>query len=72
MWVITRSVNEYDQDGDYFECVFHSKPTLEQLVKYFEDEELAKHVLSGGGRIDYEGTWYFLTQMRSGERYVHS
>lgn len=42
MWVITRAVNEYDQDGDYFECVFQSKPTLEQLVKYFDDEELAK------------------------------
>jgi hypothetical protein len=72
MWVITRAVNEYDQDGDYFECVFQSKPTLEQLVKYFDDEELAKHVLNGGGRIEFEHTWYYLTPMKSGEKYVQS
>jgi hypothetical protein len=72
MWVITRSINQYDQDGDYFECVFDHKPTLEELTKFFGDENLAKHVQNGGGRIECEGTWYFLTEIKSGEQYVHS
>ena len=72
MWVITRAINQYDQYGDYFECVFENKPTIEQLIKYFGDEELAKHVLNGGGRQNIEYSWYFLTEIKSGEQYVHS
>ena len=73
MWVITRAINAYEQEGDYFECVFERKPTIEQLVKFFnDDEELATHVLNGGGRRDFEHTWYFLTEIKSGEKYVHS
>jgi len=72
MWVITRSVNQYDQYGDYFECVFKEKPTLQELIRFFGDEELSKHVLNGGGRREFEGVWYFLTEMESGEVYVHS
>ena len=72
MWVITRSVNQYDQYGDYFECVFDHKPFLRELIRFFGNKELAKHVLAGGGRISDEGTWYFLTEMKSGEQYTHS
>ena len=72
MWVITRAINQYDQDGDYFECVFENKPTIEQLVKYFGNKKLAIHVLKGGGRQNLEQSWYFLTEIKSGEQYVHS
>jgi hypothetical protein len=72
MWVITRSVNDYDQYGDYFECVFDHKPSLEELIHFFGDKNLAKHVLNGGGRRDFEHTWYFLTEMKSGVQYIHS
>lgn len=34
IWVLTREINEYDQDGSYFEAVFQDKPTRKQL----EDE----------------------------------
>jgi ubiquinone/menaquinone biosynthesis C-methylase UbiE len=72
MWIITRAINQYDQDGDYFETAYENKPTLDELLKFFRDEELAKHVLNGGGRRDFEGSWYFLTEIKSGEQYVHS
>jgi hypothetical protein len=73
MWVITRAINAYEQEGDYFECVFEKKPTIEQLIEFFCDKELATHVLNGGGRRDdFEHTWYFLTEMKSNEKYVHS
>ena len=29
MWVITFTVNEYNQEGDYFDMVFDHKPTKE-------------------------------------------
>lgn len=31
MWVITFAVNEYNQEGDYFDRVFDHKPTKEEL-----------------------------------------
>lgn len=72
MWVITRSINEYYQEGDYFECVFDHEPSVEELTKFFGDEELAEHVWNGGGRRYPEETWYFLTEIESGEQYKHS
>lgn len=72
MWVITRAINQYDQYGDYFETAYENKPTLDDLLKFFGDEELAKHVLNGGGRRGFEDSWYFLTEIKSGEQYVHS
>lgn len=72
MWIITRAINEYDQDGDYFEVAYNSKPTLDELIKFFGDKKIAKHVLNGGGRRDFENRWYFLTEIKHGEQYVHS
>ena len=72
MWVITSSVNDYNQYGDYFEGCFQNYPTLKELTEFFNDEKLAQNLLNGGGRIDFEGTWYHLTEMKSGERYTHS
>jgi len=72
MWIITRAINQYDQDGDYFECAFDHKPTIEELTRFFNDGDLAKHIHNGGGRRDFEGSWYFLTEMKSGEQYTHS
>jgi hypothetical protein len=72
MWVITRAINQYDQDGEYFECVFDHKPTIEELVKYTEqDKAYAQYLLNGGGRIKVENEWYYLTEMKSGEQYKH-
>lgn len=71
MWVITRAINEYEQDGDYFVCVFDKKPNIEQVVKTLNCyEEYAKFLLeTGGGRRDIEYTWYYLVEMKNGEIY---
>lgn len=66
MWVITRSENEYNQEGDYLERVFSSKPTKEKLDSLGYDGE---HLLKGGGRKGSEYTWYHLVELNSGELY---
>ena len=75
MWVITFSINDYSQYGDYFHCAFNSKPTLEDLRKVFPESNIdfLNHISNGGGRTEQmEGTWYFLTEIKSGEIYEHS
>lgn len=67
-WVLTREINEYNQDGEYFEAVFASKPTHEQLTKVmldkgWDDPSLVEHLLvNGGDRRGREETWYILRE----------
>ena len=73
MWVITRSINQYDQDGDYLFCVFSTKPTAEDLLKIedfrgYEQDDL-DHLLNGGGRRKHEDEWFHLTELQNGELY---
>lgn len=74
MWVVTRAINEYDQDGDYLVCVFKDKPTFQDLKKILpdEDDDVIHNLIRGGGRRDVEYVWYFLTELASGELYIHS
>lgn len=84
LWVITFACNEYDQQGDYLEAVFTEKPTEDDLKHMFygddlragveltERESFIKHLLNGGGRIDSEYCWYFLSELEEGMPYVHS
>ena len=75
MWVVTRAINQYDQDGDYLVCVFENKPTFKDLKKALPNESdvtIGKLLTRGGGRQEYEGEWYFLTEVKSGEKYEHS
>jgi len=70
MWVITRSINDYNQDGDYFVSVFDHKPSVEELKKLLRcGDEYAKNLENGGGRYDGEGEWHHLTEMGSGVIY---
>ena len=71
MWVLTRSINEYNQDGDYLICVFSSKPTVEKLIEIFGiSEKYAKFlILEGGGREDSEDEWWYLSELEDGELY---
>lgn len=74
-WVLTRSVNEYDQYGEYFEAVFVNKPSLKTLADYFKYNDrgisvnvfeaisFLEHVLAGGGRQDTEYEWYDLQEV---------
>lgn len=70
MWILTRSINEYDQDGEYFESAWIDKPKKEDLFKIFGgDESLITHLLNGGGRRDLENTWYYLTEFTEGTEF---
>jgi hypothetical protein len=67
IWVLTREINEYDQDGAYFEAAWPEKPTADQLVKHVEnwiwgpDSNPVTVLLEyGGGRQGRENTWYNL------------
>jgi len=69
MWVITFSVNDYNQHGDYLDRVFNYKPSQEELDALGYDGE---HLLNGGGRKNWEKCWYFLTELQPGQMYKHS
>ena len=61
IWILTREINAYDQDGEYFVSAFSQKPTADQIEKICGYNELgAKHVLNGGGRRGTEDEWYNL------------
>jgi hypothetical protein len=67
-WVLTREINEYDQDGEYFEAVFAEKPDYDKMAKLlfdlgWDNKELTDHVLNGGGRVYREETWYHLREV---------
>ena len=72
IWIITRSINDYNQDGDYFHSAFINKPTKEELIKLFpnEDDKFIDWLLKGGGRMGTEDEWFYLEQIEIGaERY---
>jgi len=71
MWILTREINEYDQDGAYFEAAFENEPILFDLAHHFypsesfdklstEQMDFLVHIAKGGGRIEFEHTWYNL------------
>lgn len=79
MWILTREVNAYDQEGEYFVAAFLHKPTYADLVEVFkqidkdkvrarfENREFLEHLLRGGGRRDVEWEWYFLKEYSEGQ-----
>lgn len=62
MWILTREINQYDQDGEYFVAAWTVKPTETQIEKcvYNANNDLLHHILNGGGRLKYEYEWYNL------------
>lgn len=79
VWVLTRKINAYEQDGEYFVAVWGKKPTLEQLARHFgylrdaqtviDYQALAFliHVEKGGGRQAIEYEWFNLRHVPFGE-----
>jgi hypothetical protein len=69
--ILTREINDYNQDGAYFEAVFKDKPTDIQLRDIFKKhginhddwEFMYEHVRNGGGRVYEEGTWFYLEEI---------
>ena len=69
VWAVTRSINQYDQDGDYFVGFFYEKPTAAQLanltgrsVGYWEESP-------NGGRHGTEDEWYHVVRINEGVAY---
>ena len=69
IWVVTRSINQYNQDGDYFVGFFYEKPTAAQLanltgrsVEYWEESP-------NGGRHRMEDEWYYVVRVDEGVEY---
>lgn len=60
VYILTREINAYDQDGAYFVNVFSSLPTYEMLIENGVPKNRIRHVLNGGGRVDYEYEWFYL------------
>lgn len=86
MWIITRKINQYDQDGEYFFAAFITKPTPDKLCQLFykksikdladNDKDIAIkyiiHMHKGGGRQHKEDEWFYLNEVEEGEEYSNS
>ena len=66
MFILTREINEYYQEGGYFIASFLYKPTHRELGNYLprDDKDLAEHVWNGGGRRSIESEWYNLFEFK--------
>lgn len=67
IWVVTRQINQYDQDGEYFTIAYDHMPTKEELrIDLSENNEtfLNNLIYSGGGRINNEDEWFFLRRQQ--------
>lgn len=64
VWILTREVNDYNQDGEYFVKVFADKPSKGELKSSYPltNEEVENLLLHGGGRLEIESEWYYLRE----------
>lgn len=76
IWVLTREINAYEQDGEYFVCAFEQKPSIQKLAEemarhdcpvdlndLFDAIAFLEHLRNGGGRRATEHTWFNLTEV---------
>lgn len=67
IYVLTREVNEYDQQGEYFVHAWDHEPTPTEIVEI--SQEINSHidykhvVVGGGGRLDFEYEWFYLRKV---------
>ena len=63
VWILTREVNDYDQEGEYFLAAFHGeKPSVESLRGVGVPRKACAHVRRKGGRVKDENEWFFLRE----------
>ena len=76
VWVLTRAINDYNQDGNYFVAVFESKPDLKRLaetmsatghgiggIDLYSAIARLEHIRTGGGRQGVEDQWFSLDEV---------
>lgn len=68
MWILTREINEYDQDGAYFVAAWLNKPHHLQLHDVGVPYKYMNHVMNGGGRKKTENEWHNLFKYVSPEQ----
>ena len=63
--LLTREINQYDQDGEYFVALFQGKPSREQLHNAGVPVGYSDRVLNdGGGRtLELEEEWFYLLEI---------
>lgn len=64
IWVLTKEYNDYDQHGEYFIHAWNKKPTAKELEDHGVEDYRLEHVLSGGGRQNFEYDWYALGALK--------
>ena len=70
VWIITEGFNDYDQHGEYFVAAFDHKPSITELDNLLGgNEQLSEWVDKGGGRQGVENSWYYMTEVESGQEY---
>ena len=73
MLVLTSEVNDYNQCGEYFVCLFSSRPSFNELKsaiessQFYVDESIIDQICgnlirAGGGRLESEDCWFFLRE----------
>lgn len=70
MWIVTREINEYEQDGAYFVSAFKNKPEFKDLKKLLPrktDAVIGRLLTRGGGRHLNEHEWFYLQEVRDGQ-----
>ena len=72
IYILTREHNDYDQHGEYFVAWFRKKPSTFEIqcaIKRDDeseiDDQLAAHILAGGGRQTAEDVWWYLRKIPS-------
>jgi hypothetical protein len=70
MWIVTREINAYEQDGEYFVAAYLNKPGFAELKATIGASDVVIGKLTrGGGRHDDENTWYRLFEAVEGVDY---
>jgi hypothetical protein len=71
LWIVTRAINQYDQDGDYFVAAFIEKPSFQELKALLpkESDKTIGKLTRGGGRQGCEDEWFYLTEIGVGQEY---
>jgi hypothetical protein len=71
IWVLTREINEYNQDGEYFVCVFKEKPSIDKFREVINEakhgyaiisEQKILHYYENKGRLGMEDEWFYLEE----------
>ena len=76
--IITREIDQYDQEGEYFYAAFSERPTLKRLAKLLcntdklenlNDAQIMDiaHLYRGGGRKSTEYEWFNLREVAAGQ-----